>query len=88
MFSYLIKYPISIKYCLCILFLKTLICVFLSGNKNKGKGNGAGLAWECQSHWFADEFLITHAHSFGTDTQHEYSQENCRTMSSIIIKLE
>ena len=68
MFSYLIKYPISIKYCLCILFLKTLICVFLSGNKNKGKGNGAGLAWECQSHCFADEFLITHSHSFGTDT--------------------
>ena len=59
-----------------------------SGNKNKGKGNGAGLAWENQSHCFADEFVITHAHSFGTDTQHEYSQGNCRTMSSIIIKLE
>ena len=38
------------------------------GNKNKGKGNGAGLAWESQSHCFADEFPFTHAHSFGTDT--------------------
>ena len=45
------------------------------GNRNKGgKGNGAGLAWESQSHCFADEFGITHAHSFGTDTQHDYSQ--------------
>ena len=57
------------------------------GNKNKGKGNGAGLAWESQSHCFADEFVITHAHSLGTGTQHETSQGNCRTMSSIIIKL-
>ena len=51
-----------------------------TGNKNKGKGNGAGLAWESQSHCFADEFLITHAHSFGSDTQHDYSQGNCRTI--------
>ena len=57
-----------------------------SGNKNKGKGSGAGLAWENQSHCFADEFVITHAHSFGTDTHHDNSQGNCRTMS-IIIKL-
>ena len=41
-----------------------------AGNKNKRKGNGAGLAWESQSHCFADEFLITHVHSFCTDTQH------------------
>jgi len=34
------------------------------------------------------QFVVTHAHSFGTDTQHEQSQENCRTMSSIIIKLD
>ena len=27
-------------------------------------------------------------HTFGTDTQHDYSQGNCRTMSSIIIELE
>ena len=27
-------------------------------------------------------------HSFGTDIQHDYSQGSCRTMSSIIIKLE
>ena len=47
----------------------------LSGNSNKGKGNGAGLAWESQSHCFADKLGITHAHSFGTDTQHDYSQE-------------
>ena len=52
------------------------------GNRNKGKGNGAGLAREIQSHCFADKFGITHAHSFGTDTQHDYSQGNCRTMSS------
>ena len=60
----------------------------IPGNKNKGKGNGAGLAWESQSHCFADEFVITHAHSFGSDTQHDFSQGHCRTMSSIIIKLE
>ena len=46
------------------------------GNRNKGKGNGAGLAWESQSHCFADKFGITHAHSFNTDTQHDYSQGN------------
>ena len=39
-----------------------------AGNKNKGMGNGAALAWESQSHCFADEC----AHSFGTDTQHDY----------------
>ena len=50
------------------------------GNKNKGKGNGAGLAWENQSHCFADEFGIKHVHSLGTDTQHDYSQGNRRTM--------
>jgi len=52
---------------------------------NKGKGNGAGLAWESQSHCFADEFGITHAHSSGADTQHDYSQGTYRTVSSIII---
>ena len=57
-------------------------------NKNEGKGNDADLAWESQSHCFASEFVITHAHSYGPDTQHEYSQGNCRPMSSIIIKLE
>ena len=55
---------------------------------NKGKGNGAGLAWESQSHCCVDEFVITNAQSFGTDTQHDYSQGNCRTIYSIIIKLE
>ena len=40
----------------------------LIGNKNKVNGNGTGLAWEYQSHCFADGFLITDAHSFGTDT--------------------
>jgi len=30
----------------------------------------------------------THTLAFGTDTQHDYSQGNCRTMSSIMIKLE
>ena len=40
-------------------------------------------------HEKADRFLITHAHSFGTDTQNDYnSQRKCRTMLSIIIKLE
>ena len=59
-----------------------------TGNKNKGKENGAGLAWESQLHCFADEFGIPHTHSFGTGTQHDYSQGNCRTMSSIINNLE
>ena len=60
------------------------------GNRNKGKGNGAGLAWESQSHCacFADKLGKLYRHSFGTDTQHDYSQGNCRTMMSIIIKLE
>ena len=63
----------------------TKVSVPQLGNKNKRKGNGAGLAWESQC--FADEFVITHEHSFGTDTQHDYSQGNFRTMSLIIIKL-
>ena len=58
-----------------------------AGNKIKGKGNGTGLAPESQLHCFADEFVITHEHSFGTDTQHDYSQGNCRTMLSIILSL-
>ena len=29
-----------------------------------------------------DEFSITYTHSFDTDTQHDYSQGNFRTMSS------
>ena len=45
------------------------------GNRNKGKGNGAGLAWESQSHCFEDKFGKPYTHSFGTDTQHDYSQE-------------
>ena len=61
---------------------------YASGNSNKGKGNGAGLAWESQSHCFAGKFGKHYTHSFGTDTQHDYSQGNCRTKVSIIIKLE
>ena len=68
----------------CVLYTSTVG----QGIKIKGKGNGAGLAWESQSHCFADELVITNAHSFGTDTQHDNSQGNWRTMSSIIIKLE
>ena len=60
----------------------------IPGNRNKGKGNGAGLEWESQSHCFADKFGKPYTHSFGTDTQHDYRQGNCRTMFSIIIKLE
>ena len=62
--------------------------VIQTGNKNKGKGNGAGPAWESQSQCFSDEFVITHEHSYGTDTQHDYSHGSCRTMLLIIIKLE
>ena len=29
------------------------------------------MAWESKLHCFADEFVITHAHSLGTDTQHD-----------------
>jgi len=36
----------------------------------------------------AVKFGKPYRHTFGTDTQHEYSQGNCRTMLSIIIKLE
>ena len=61
---------------------------FNPGNRNKGKVNGAGLAWESQSHCFADKFGKPCTHYFGTDTQHDYSQGNCRTLSSIIIKPE
>ena len=56
------------------------IIVNWPGNRNKVKGNGAGLAWESQSHCFADKFGITHAHSFGTDTQHDYSKVNFFTV--------
>ena len=49
---------------------------FFTWNKNKGKGNGAGLAWESKSHCFADKFGKPYTHSFGTDTQHDYSQGN------------
>ena len=63
-------------------------CVVSSGNRNKGKGNGAGLAWESQSHCFADKFGKPYTHFFGTDTQHDYSRGNCRLILSIIIKLE
>ena len=59
-----------------------------AGNRNKGKGNSAGLAWESQSHCFADEFGIPCTHSFGTDTQHDFSQGNFRTILSFVIKLE
>ena len=45
-----------------------ILTLFKAGNRNKGKGNGAGLAWESQSHCFADEFGIPYMHSFGTDT--------------------
>ena len=57
--------------------------------KDQGIGRkGMEMALVLYEHCFADEFGITHAHSFGTDTQHDYSQVNCRTMSSIIIMLE
>ena len=60
------------------------------GNRNIGKGNGAGPARESQSHCFADQYrkltntLLVQTHNMTTD----YSQGNCRTMSSIIIELE
>ena len=58
--------------------------LFLPGNTNrKGKWHWCGM----RKHCFANEFVITNAHSFGTDTQNDYSQGNCRIMSSIIIKL-
>ena len=75
-------------YSVCTVHNEIQFRATMAGNKNKGKGNGAGLAWESQSHCFADGFLITHAHSFETDTHTWlYSQGKCRTMSSIIMKL-
>ena len=46
------------------------------------------LVWHEKASRFADEFGIPYTNSFGTDTQQDYSQGNCRTMSSIIIKPE
>ena len=55
-----------------------------AGNKNKGQRERK---WRYEKA-SRRRFGITHAHSFGTDTQHDHSLGNCRTMSSIIIKLE
>ena len=53
-------------------------------NKIKGKGNGAGLARESQRIRvpYYTRTLLVQTHT------HDYSQGMCRTMSSIIIKLE
>ena len=68
-------------------FLVSDCHMLTTGNKNKGKGNGAGLAWESQSHCFADEIVFNHAHFYGTDTKHDYSQGNCRTIAWITSSL-
>ena len=60
----------------CLVTFITRNNSIITREKYKGKENGAGLARESQSHCFADEFVITHAHSFGTDMQHDYSQGN------------
>jgi len=64
-----------------------ILTLFKAVNMNKGKGNGAGLAWESQSHCFADQYGNL-THTLLEQTQHDYSRGNCRTMSSIIINLE
>ena len=57
-------------------------CSICPGNRDKGKGNGAGLPWESQSHWFADQYgNLTHTLLVHT---HDYSQWSCRTLLSII----
>ena len=38
---------------------KFMLDEFAPGNRNKRKENGDGLAWESQSHCFADEFGST-----------------------------
>ena len=63
-----------------------MLWICIQGIGIKGKKMAHGLAWESQSHCFADKKPSTH--SFGTDPQHDYSQGNCETMLSIIIKLE
>ena len=41
------------------------------------------LVWHGQSHPFADEFVITHAHSFGTDTQHAYALQSKKLQNNV-----
>ena len=50
-----------------------------AGNKNKGKGNGAGLAWESQSHCFADKYVkLTHTLLVQTITVKEITEQCCQ----------
>jgi len=53
------------------------------------KGKEFALVWhEKASRTALQTSSVNLTHSFGTDTQHDYSQGSCRTMLSIIIKLE
>ena len=66
----------------------TAFALVKAGNKNKENGNDTSLAGESQLHCFADKFLITDAHSFGTDTHtKDYSQGKCRTEQCCQLKL-
>ena len=65
------------------------ISILHSESRNKGKGNGAGLAWESQSHCFADQYgnlthtLLVQTHNMTTVKK---IAKYCRQL--IIIKLE
>ena len=53
------------------------------------KGREMALVWhEKASRTASQTSSLSHAHSFGKDTQHDYNQGNCRKMSSFKIKLE
>jgi len=54
------------------------------------KGKEIALLWHEKASRTAlqTKYGNLYTHSFGTDTQHDYSQGNCRTMLSILIKLE
>ena len=50
------------------------------------KGKEMALVWHKKaSRTCLQSSLVLQTHSFETDTQHDYSQGNCRTMSSIIV---
>ena len=66
--------------------------ILLLINLNQGiglKGKKMVLVWhEKASRTALQTSTVTLHNSSGTDTQYDYSQGNCRTMLSIIIKLE
>jgi len=87
------KHPKSNLFFSIFNFLLLLIKQPQGKGKKQGveiKGNEIALVWHEKASRTAlqTSTLKTNTHSFGADTQHDYSQGNCRTVLSIIIKLE